>query len=99
MYMSIASMKIKLEPIFKQYGVVRASVFGSFARGDEQKTSDVDLLVQFKTNPGLNQYLETKRSLESVLKRRVDLVTERSLNRHVKPHILKELKVIYDQKS
>jgi predicted nucleotidyltransferase len=92
-------MKIMLEPIFKRHGVVRASVFGSFARGDEQKNSDVDLLVQFKTHPGLGEYLETKRSLESALKRRVDLVTERSLNRHVKPHVLKELKVIYDQKG
>jgi len=41
----IDEIKSRLEPVFRQYGVRRAVLFGSYARGEARPVSDVDLLV------------------------------------------------------
>ena len=38
----------KIIPVLKRYNVVRAAIFGSFARGEMKEGSDIDLLVEFK---------------------------------------------------
>ncbi len=97
--MGIANIQKNIVPILKRYGVVQAAVFGSFARGQQKKNSDLDLLVKFGTGPGLAQYLGAKRALEKKLGRRVDLVTESSLNKFVRPHVLEDLKLLYVDKK
>jgi len=39
----------KTIPILKSYGVVHASIFGSFARGEQGPDSDVDILIQSRS--------------------------------------------------
>ena len=51
------------------------ALFGSFARGEENADSDIDILISFK-NPSLLVLSEVKLLLESLFKRKVDLISE-----------------------
>ena len=46
--MNIAEIQQKTEKIFKTHDVKYAGIFGSVSRGEENETSDIDLLVKFK---------------------------------------------------
>ena len=72
--MNIESLKTVVVPILQKHQVVRAGLFGSFARNEETEGSDVDLLVQFSLVRGMFQYMDLKFELEDILKRKVDLV-------------------------
>lgn len=80
----------------KEYGIKHASVFGSVSRGDDTPTSDVDILVEIGKPMGVYTYVELAGKLEEILGRKVDLVTESSLNKFIKPYVLPELKTIYE---
>ncbi len=73
-------------------GAERLGLFGSFARGEARRGSDVDLLVQFA--PGkksFDNFLDLAELLEELLARQVELVTIESLSPHIGPHILAEV--------
>jgi predicted nucleotidyltransferase len=55
--------------------------------GEERADSDIDLLVDMAEDRGFGDYLALVEELESVLARRVDVVTERSLSPHFRPYI------------
>ena len=73
-------------------GLARCAVFGSFARDQAiHPESDIDLLVSFQ--PGrkdFDAYLELVDHLETILARRVDLVTTEGLSRHLAASVLAE---------
>lgn len=74
-----------------QYGARRMRVFGSVARGEERPDSDVDFLVDFPRGYDLfTQRLPLTERLTDLLKRRVELVPEHELNRHIRDQVLKE---------
>lgn len=83
----------KIIPILLKYGVKRASLFGSVARGEETEKSDIDLLVEMPKNVhgfayiGLRMDLQS--DLESVLNRRVDLVEYSLIKDSLRESILK----------
>ena len=83
----VAHIQTIVRPILHRHGVVRSSLFGSYARGDAGSTSDVDLLVELPKNTGMFAYVRLKRELEDALKRKVDLVTYRSVHPLLKKHI------------
>ena len=85
----------KINPILKKYEVKRASIFGSFARGEENKNSDIDLLVELGKIGGLMAMGRLKTDLEKILKRKVDLLTYRSVNHLLAPNIKKDEIKIY----
>ena len=95
--MSIEEIKHKIEPILKQHGVKYAALFGSAARGEDHPQSDVDILVRLGRPTGMIGYMRLIEGLESSLQKKVDLVTEGSLNKHVRPYVLPDLKVIYEE--
>ena len=74
----------------KKYGIHSLSVFGSVARGQACKNSDVDILVDFEKPVGLFEYARLKLYLESVLGREVDLVTPEALRKELREDILRE---------
>ena len=74
----------------KKYGIHSLSVFGSVARGQARKNSDVDILVDFEKPVGLFEYARLKMYLESVLGREVDLVTPEALRKELREDILRE---------
>lgn len=80
-----------------KYGVRRAAIFGSMARGEDTPESDVDLLVELGMPMGLISFSRFTREMEEVLQRRVDVLTPNSINKHLKPYILSELKMIYER--
>jgi uncharacterized protein len=70
-------------------GVRELSLFGSYARGDARKTSDVDLLVEFERKT-FDAYMATKELLETLLGKRVDLVLKSAVKERLRDAILRE---------
>jgi uncharacterized protein len=95
--MTIEELKEKTVPILKQHGVTYAAVFGSMARGEDRPQSDIDILVRLGQPTGMVGYMRLIESLEQCLHKKVDLVTEQSLNKHVRPYVLPTLKTIYEK--
>jgi predicted nucleotidyltransferase len=48
--LTIEMIKARAIPILERYGVNRAYLFGSFARGEQNQNSDIDILVEFKAD-------------------------------------------------
>jgi uncharacterized protein len=96
--MSIAEIKEKITPILKDYGIKKASVFGSVSRGEDKPESDVDLLVELGPEPmGLFEFIGIKHKMEDILGKKVDLVTEGNIISHFEPYIRADLKQIYEK--
>ena len=83
-----------LTPIFKKYRISKAAVFGSRARGEEKEESDLDLLVDLRGKTTLFDLAALQLDLEDILGIKVDLVTYRSLDKKLKPFILRDAKRI-----
>ncbi len=88
----------KAIPVFKKYGIIRASLFGSTARGDNNEKSDIDLLISPAAGTTLFDMVGIKNELENVLEKPVDLVTYNSLNPLIKDQILKGQEIIYEKR-
>jgi predicted nucleotidyltransferase len=73
-----------------RYGAQNVRVFGSFARGDANNQSDIDLLVEMESGRSLFDLMSLQDALGQTLGRPVDVVTEKSLNKHLKQTILNE---------
>lgn len=69
----ITKIKQKALPILKQAGVNRSAIFGSHARGDQKKDSDIDILVDLPKSKSLLDFVSLKLKLEKALKKKVDL--------------------------
>lgn len=76
--------------VLKKNHVKKAAIFGSFARGDATKKSDVDLLVEFKGKKSLFDLANLKIELEDSIGRHFDIVTYKSLHPYIKDQILSE---------
>ncbi|MDQ6961544.1 MAG: nucleotidyltransferase family protein [Mariprofundaceae bacterium] len=80
-----------VEDLAKRHGALRIRVFGSVARGEEKDDSDIDLLVDFPRGYDLfKQRLPLTEKLQHLLNRKVDLIPEHELNRHLRTSILAE---------
>ena len=87
----------KILPILKEYGVKRAAIFGSVSRGDNKSESDIDIMISLGKPIGMFAYMSLIRKMENRLGRKVDLVTENSINKFVRPYIQPDLKIIYER--
>ncbi len=79
----------ELKEILHKYGVTKAHVFGSYARGEATPDSDLDLLVELGVGRTYLDLGGLQYELEERLSRRVDVATK--LNRHFEPYITPEL--------
>jgi predicted nucleotidyltransferase len=77
-------------PLLRDGGVIEASVFGSFIRGEQKPDSDLDLLVRYKDNVSLFDVSGLKCELEKLLGIKVDLVSKDYLKPRIKKRILHE---------
>jgi predicted nucleotidyltransferase len=77
----IKKLSGQILPVLKRFGVKRASLFGSLARGEGGRESDVDILVEFEPEKSLLDLACLKLELEETLGRRVDVLTYSSLPR------------------
>ncbi|NOR85949.1 hypothetical protein GQ473_07610 [archaeon] len=83
-------LKKIIVPVLKRNGVVKAGIFGSYARGEAKKNSDIDILIKFKGRKSLLDLVGVKQELEEKTKRSVDVVTYKSINPLLKERILNE---------
>ncbi|MBL7078199.1 nucleotidyltransferase family protein [Candidatus Shapirobacteria bacterium] len=97
--MTIQDISAKIIPTLKSQGVVKAAIFGSCARGDTKKSSDIDLLIEYGERKSLLDLVGLKLDLEDMLKRRVDLLTYGCIHPLLKDIILKEQEIIYEKRS
>jgi len=74
----------------EQMGVKSLALFGSVARGEAEVGSDIDLLVDFSRPVGLFEFVRVKTYLESILGKKVDLVTRDALKPQLRDKILRE---------
>jgi predicted nucleotidyltransferase len=76
----------------KEYKPLKVGIFGSFAKGDNKKGSDMDILVEFKESPSLLTLIRLENELSELLETKVDLVTTGALkNKRIKKSIKKDL--------
>lgn len=73
---AITQIKKLTEPIFKQYGVDKAYIFGSYARGDYDENSDIDIIIVAKNIKSLLVIGAILEALKQVLNKEVDLIEE-----------------------
>ena len=71
-------------------GAHNVRVFGSVARGEAREDSDIDLLVDVESGRSLLDVVGLWLDLQDLLGRKVDLLTEGGVNRHLRDRILAE---------
>lgn len=87
---AIDEIKKITEPIFKKYGVEKAYVFGSYARGDYNENSDVDIIIVAKNIRSLLIIGAILEALKQALKREVDLIEEECFDEDIIDELDKE---------
>ena len=78
------------QALLDQFAVKSLAVFGSVARGETTKSSDIDLLVEFNQPIGLFEFIRLKNYLEDLTGFKVDLVTSDALRPSMRDTILSE---------
>jgi hypothetical protein len=91
-------MKRKIISILRRHDVVKAAIFGSYARGEAKKGSDLDLLVQFGRGKSLLDLAGLQIAPEESLKMKVDVLTYNSPHPLLKDRILDEQEVFYEER-
>ncbi len=76
-----------------KYHVKKVGIFGSVVRNEQEKESDIDILVEFDSPIGFFDFIRLENFLSEILHKKVDLVTKKALKQAIKNEILKE--VIY----
>ena len=90
-------LQAKLIKFLLPYHPARIGVFGSFARGENKKGSDLDILIKFKDRISLLKLVQIEQELSDKLGIPIDLVTENSLkNPRLKKSIDKDIITIYE---
>lgn len=98
----VSRIRSKALPVLKPY-ISRMAVFGSVARGEATKQSDIDLLIALKPSNqrpklGLFKFIEIEEHLSKELGKEVDLVTEDSLSPYIRPYVEKDKVTIYEER-
>lgn len=89
---SILEIKKKIAPILRRHNVKKAAVFGSYARGENKKGSDIDILIEFEKDvrKSLFDLARLKLDLEEILGKKVDVVEYSTIHPLLKNRILEE---------
>ena len=97
--LATARMNNAIADYFKTQPIVRAWLFGSFARGEETPLSDVDLIVQYddKARISLLKHCAIMNDLEELLDRKVDLVEDGELLPFAVESANHDKKLIYER--
>ncbi len=81
------ALKPQLEAQFK---VREISLFGSFVRGEQVETSDIDVLVEFSQDASFFDLVRLGNFLEEKFQRRVDVIPQESLRAEIRETVLRE---------
>ena len=73
----------------EEFYIVRIGLFGSYARGEQNKSSDIDLLVEFENNtPGL---YDLKNNLKDFLRKNLGVEADICREKYIKPRFRKSI--------
>lgn len=91
----LKNLRAYIPNLKEQYKIQQMGVFGSYARGEENENSDVDILVEFRSyiEFGLITFCQLENQLSEILGKKVDLVTKDGLKPNLGDNILQD--VIY----
>lgn len=98
--MSLLFDQTQLNNICVNNGIFYLGLFGSYARGEENSKSDVDLLVKYSPESKVKSLLDhvgVQLEFEDLLDKPVDLIEEHTLKPRVKPYVERDLKVLYER--
>jgi predicted nucleotidyltransferase len=90
----------KLAEICKKNDIQFMAIFGSFAKGKQNKKSDIDIAIEFERNSekGLLDLVRIENELRKIFKRKVDLGIFSSLSPYVIEDVKREMRVIYEKR-
>ena len=91
--------KVELEQVCKENLVEFLGVFGSAARDEDTKDSDVDVLVRFSPQAKIGYFklYDIEQEIARSFGRKIDLVTQNALSPYIKDRVYSDLKPIYGQ--
>jgi len=83
---------------FSGQPVIKAYLFGSYSRGEADNTSDVDILVDldYTKHIGLD-FVTMQSELQQKLRKKIDLVSSKSISKYIQPFIDKDKVLIYER--
>ena len=84
------SLKLTILSVLRRQPIQRAAIFGSFARGEEQAHSDIDLLIEYSTPHSLFDILRLENELQDATSRKIDLVEYSAIKPGIKEKILSQ---------
>lgn len=87
----LAKLKRNIRVIRRRFAVKGLSVFGSVARNKATRTSDIDVLVEFKNKATFDLFMDLKFYLEDILGVKVDLVTDKAIRPEIRKVIEQEM--------
>lgn len=94
---TIDEIRNNVSPIARRYGVERVYLFGSYARGEATKNSDIDLRVDKGKLRGLIALSGLRIDISEALSKNVDLLTTKSLSEDFRNEIKNDEVLIYEQ--
>ena len=87
----LEKMKPKIVKVLKKHGVKKAGIFGSYARGEQKKNSDVDILVEINNDKlSLLDFVGIKLEIEDAIGKKIDLVEYSTIKLRIKDRIMNE---------
>ena len=96
--MNLKTLKILLAEYFKTKPVLRAWIFGSFSRGEENENSDIDILVDLDHSHKIGlEFFGMFEELRLLLGRPIDFVTTNSLAPFAKSEVNKDKILVYER--
>ena len=99
--MQLSSNELKeIKSYFTGTPVIKAYLFGSYSRNDASNESDVDILVDldYSKHIGLG-FVQMQDDLQQKLKKRVDLVSTKSISKFLLPFVEKDKVLIYERQA
>lgn len=75
-------------PVLKRYMIKRAAIFGSFAKGDANRNSDVDILIEPDKGFTIFKFLELEQEIATLINRKVDLVEYSAIKSSIREEVL-----------
>ena len=92
---TVTEIKDKISETARQYGVDKAYLFGSYARGDAGLNSDIDICIEKGKLRTLFEFSGFCRDLEEKFEKKVDVVTTTGLSENFREQIEKDMILIY----
>jgi predicted nucleotidyltransferase len=90
---TLNKIKGKIIKILRKHGIRKAGIFGSYARGEQRKNSDIDVIIEPQKRTGFG-FVRIMYDLENELGKKVDLLTYGGINPLLKRKILEDEKRI-----